>query len=216
MYCPKCTIAIEHNGVKTCPYCATPLVEIPAPSSTTPMGYENRRPPAGLQADDIMQVGTHAALAESLFPAVKENFFSLDSTLSDTVATDNDAPPQIDIPSQDLQNSTSFDHKQTAAAPASDQDMAHDSIFGQILDANIHDASTGETNPFQASDGSSGRHQSQSRELLDTAFEKIQLDDQSARAPGSKSLAITALLGSLYIAVCYRNRPLLPQSYIIA
>ena len=93
----------------------------------------------------------------------------------------------------------SFDHKQTAAAPASDQNMAQDSIFGQILDATIHDASAEETTPFQASGDSSGRPQSQSRELLDRAFEKIQLENQYVRPPGSKSLAITALTGTLLL-----------------
>ncbi|MBN2106180.1 MAG: SPOR domain-containing protein [Deltaproteobacteria bacterium] len=194
MYCPKCRIPIEHNGAQTCPYCSTPLTKRPAPLSTTPVGLENR-----LQADGTTRAGTHGAHSASPYPAGEKQFFSLENILGDTDATDSDAPSQTDTAPHDLQNSMSFGHKQTAEAYVSDQDITHDSIFEQLLDANIHDASTGETPTFQASDINSGRHQSQSRELLDTAFKKIEPDDQYARALGSKSLIITALLGALVL-----------------
>ncbi len=192
-------IAIDLNGAKNCPHCATPLAEIPAPLSTTPAAHTTSQSPADLQDGAILQDGTHDAQSDPLFPALNENFFSLEKALNDTSITYNDAASQTNSTKHDLHSSTSFGNKEAETAHASDHDMTHDGIFGQILDATIHDTATGETMHFQDRADSSVWQQAQSCELLDKVFDKIQLDDQCARAPGSKSLAITALLGALIL-----------------
>jgi cell division protein FtsN len=67
------------------------------------------------------------------------------------------------------------------------------------IPAQTHAASTEEIMNFQVRPSSGSEDQSQSGELLDKAFEEIHIGNQRARPRGSKSLAITALLGAVLL-----------------
>ena len=190
MYCPKCTKEIQHTTDLTCPYCAAALVDRPPLSDNTPADSSDNHVHAVFEADEIMHDGTLPADSTSMQPASQENIFFLADEVDDAAdkKIDYDDPRRITSASQD----------------SSEQGMTLDAVFRQILDAKTaasEDIPAEPAGGSHVSNAASGTHQDHSRELLDKAFEEINTDDRRATASGTKSLAITMLLGTL-VLVC--------------
>ena len=190
MYCPKCTKEIQHTSDLTCPYCATTLVDRPPLSDNTPADNSDNQLHAVFEADEMLHDGTLPADSTSMQPASQENVFFLADEVDNAAdkKIDHDDPRRITSASQDF----------------SEQGMTLDAVFRQILDAKTaasEDIPAEPAGGSHVSNAASGTHQDHSRELLDKAFEEINTDDRRATASGTKSLAITMLLGTL-VLVC--------------
>ena len=173
MYCPKCMIEIQYNSETACPNCATPLVEKPQASENAFIGQTSNQGHAAFEPDDIMRNATpHADFA---------------------------SPSQA---SRDASDMHSLFTQDTPYQNETEQSFELNAVFQQMLDAET-DPSYAVSNE-QERDGngstySTSSDQNTSRKLLDTAFEEIDNDDETASTPGGKSLAIFAVLGALIL-----------------